>query len=301
MMMTPKKNSPRFVFFGTGHVALLVLDELLNAGLVPSVIVTSPDAPAGRGLIRKPSLVAQHAEQEGVAVLKPEHVESVAHELPASDVFIVVDYGAMLPSTIIDMPNRGTLNMHPSLLPRLRGPSPIRSAILTDEKNTGVTIIRIDNEMDHGPIVAQKKITVPEWPPHAGDLEELLARSGGKLLAEIMPHWVRGDIEAHPQNHDVATYSAKLKKSDAELDLSADAYTNLLKIRAYEGWPNAYAFFERPSTRSGQAGKKIRVAILNAHIENNALVIDRVIPEGKRAMTYEEFLRSGARLTNKAI
>jgi methionyl-tRNA formyltransferase len=142
--------------------------------------------------------------------------------------------------------------------------------------------------MDHGPILAQKRVTLDEWPPHAADLEERLAREGGALLASILPAYIAGEIEPHAQNHDIATYTKKFEKEDAEIDLRADAYQNFLKIRAYEGWPTAFAYFERD-------GKLIRVQILDAHFAENRLIIDTVKPEGKREMPYLDFLRSGAR------
>ena len=217
--------------------------------------------------------------------------------------FIVVAYGKILNKEVLDIPRRGSLNVHPSLLPRLRGPSPIRSAILNDEKKTGVSIILLDEETDHGPLVAQKPFDFKNhqgdalmvWPPKASTLESVLLQAGGTLLSQILPQWVAGNIEAHEQNHDLATYCEKIEKEDGLLDLSADAYKNLLKIRAYEGRPGTYAFFERgPSTSSGQV-KRIRVQILDAHVEGGELVIDKVKPEGKREMSYDEFLRSGTK------
>ena len=307
--MTPKKkNEVKFAFFGTSHIAVFVLDELKNAGLIPSLIITPPDKPKGRGLALQECAAKTWALSNKIEILQPEKLDSeFSSRLLATgyklDVAIVVDYGKILSRDVLDIPKRGFLNVHPSLLPRLRGPSPIRSAILNDEKQTGVSILVVDEEMDHGPIVAQKRVTVEEW-PHLVELEEMLMREGGRLLAQILPQWVAGEIDAHEQNHDIATYSEKIEKEDGLLDLNDDAYKNLLKIRAYEGWPGTYAFFERPSTSSGQATKKIRVAILDAHIENDpstplgasTLTIDRVKPEGKRDMSYAEFQRSGAHL-----
>ena len=136
----------------------------------------------------------------------------------------------------------------------------------------------------------------PEWPPRAGELENIFIGESGELLATVLPEWIKGNIEAREQNHDLATYCDKIEKSDGMLDLRGNAYENLLKIHAYEGWPGTYSFFERPSTSSGQAtAKKIRVQILDAHIEGTALVIDAVKPEGKKEMRYEEFVRSGAK------
>ena len=284
-MMISRKNNPlRFAFFGTSHIAVYVLDALQATNQLPQCIVTQTPKPKGRGLEPKPTEVEMWARAHEIPVA----YDSKEFESGEWDVAIVVDYGNFLPKELLDIPRRGFLNVHPSLLPRLRGASPMRSAILNNEKLTGVTIMLVNEGMDEGPIVAQKKIDVDPWPVGNAELEKILVPEGGKLLAQILPQWVAGEIDAHEQNHDVATYAEKITKEDGLLDLQADAYKNLLKIRAYEGWPGTYTFFER-------GGKKIRVAILDAHVENNKLVIDTVKPEGKKEMAYEEFLRSGAK------
>ena len=284
-------KSIRFAFFGTSHIAVFVLDALKEARLIPALIVAPRDKPKGRGLKLAPVPVAIWANNNNVPLAS----EWKRDEKEKWDVCIVTDYGKIIPKKLLSLPRRGFLNVHPSLLPRLRGPSPIRSAILNDEKETGVSIMLIDEEVDHGPIVAQKRAILATWPLRASELEEILMREGGKLLARILPQWVAGEIEAQEQNHDVATYSEKITKEMGLLDLKAPAYKNLLKICAYEGWPGTYAFFERPSASSGQAAKRIRVGIIDAHMSDGKLVIDTVKPEGKREMKYEEFLRSGAK------
>jgi len=284
MMKNLKRNKIRFAFFGTSHIAVYVLEELEHAGFVPTLVVTVPAKAKGRGLQAEPSAVEEWAKKREVVVAQ----DWKAFESGTWDVAIVVDYGKILPKKILEIPKRGFLNVHPSLLPRLRGPSPMRSAILNDEKKIGVTVMLVDEEMDHGPIVAQKVADVPGWPPCNSELERILLGAGGKLLAQILPLWVNGEIEARPQNHDLATFSEKFSKEDGLLDLSADSYENLLKIRAFEGWPGTYAFFER-------AEKKLRTQILDAHIESGRLVIDTVKPEGKKEMPYQDFLRSGAK------
>lgn len=276
----------RFVFFGTSHIAVFVLNALKEAGLIPALIVAPRDMPKGRGLKPAPAPVALWANQNDVALVS----EWKNDEADKWDVCVVTDYGKIIPKKLLALPRRGFLNVHPSLLPRLRGPSPIRSAILNDERNTGVSVMLIDEEVDHGPIVAQKRATLAAWPLRAPELEEILMREGGKLLAQILPQWIAGEIEAREQNHDVATYSEKIKKEMGLLDLKADSHKNLLKIYAYDGWPGTYTFFERN-------GKRIRVGILDAHMADGKLVIDSVKPEGKREMKYEEFLRSGAKPT----
>jgi len=251
----------QFVFFGTAPLAEYVLAVLRTADLVPEHIVES-------------------------TLITPEFTEGLRRT--SWDVFVVASYGKKLPQEILSMPRRGVVNVHPSLLPRLRGPSPIRSAILNDEKETGVSIMLLDDELDHGPLIAQKKVPVSPWPPRGNELDRTLAEEGGRLLASVLPEWVAGNIDVQPQNHDLATYCKAFKKEDGLLDLSADPYQNLLKIRAFEGWPGTYAFFMRGK-------KKLRVQILDAHLEGTKFVIDRVKPEGKNEMRYEEFLRSGAK------
>jgi methionyl-tRNA formyltransferase len=284
-------HNPRFVFFGTPDIAASALDELEHAGYVPRAVVTAPDKPQGRGLALAASPVKSWALARGIEVLQPEKIDSNVLQnvrMSEAELFIVVAYGSILPQALLDIPPRGTINIHPSLLPRFRGPSPVRSAILADERTTGVSVMLLDEKMDHGPLLAQKTVEVSEWPPRASAFEHTLVREGARLLATILPSYLSGDIVPQEQNHDVATYCTKIEKEDGLLDMSADPHTNLLKIRAYEGWPGTYTYFLR-------GAKKIRVAILDAHIDDKALVIDKVKPEGKNEMPYTDFLRSGAR------
>ena len=287
-MMNPAnvKNS-KYAFFGTSHIAVYVLEALQAAGLMPELIVTQAPKPKGRGLAAQATAVETWARAHEIQVAHDWAVFESAPPASGWDVAVVVDYGAMLPKQLLEIPRHGFLNVHPSLLPKLRGASPIRSAILNDEKNTGVTVMLVDEGMDEGAIVAQKKVEVKPWPIGNSELERILMEAGGTLLAQILPLWVAEEIEAQTQNHDLATYSHKLSKEDGLLNLSDDGYKNLLKIRALEGWPGTYAFFER-------GGKQIRVQILDAHLAGTKLVIEKVKPEGKREMSYEEFVRSGA-------
>jgi len=278
------KSNIRFAFFGTSHIAVMVLDELEKTGLVPSLIITMPEKKMGRGLQSSRTAVADWANFRGLRV----STDWTEFEKGSWDVAIVVDYGKILPLALLAIPKRGFLNVHPSLLPRLRGASPMRSALLAGDTETGVTVMLVDEEMDHGPIVAQKKIALAPGQIKNSELEKLLMPLGGELLARILPEYVAGNIITVEQNHDVATYSGRFSKDDGLLDLSGDAEVNLRKILAFETWPGTYTFFER-------AGKRIRVAILSAHIENGALSIDTVKPEGKNEMPYAEFLKSGAK------
>jgi methionyl-tRNA formyltransferase len=279
-----KRSAIHFAFLGTSHIAVYVLEELKNAGLLPALIITPHDKPRGRGLESQETAVSAWAAENSV----PTSHELEALKKDSWDVAVVVDYGIIIPKHVLELPTHGFLNVHPSLLPHLRGPSPIRSAILTDEKNTGVTVMVVDEKMDHGPILAQSEVQTAQWPPRLAELEQALMQKGGQLLAGVLPKWVEGEITLQEQDHSKATFTKIFKKEDGLLNLSDDAYQNLLKIRAFEGWPGTYAFFE-------QNKQRIRVKILDAHLENGKFIIGRVVPEGKRETSYEEFLRSGAR------
>jgi methionyl-tRNA formyltransferase len=285
------RNGIRFVFFGTPELATVVLDALESAGYLPALVVTTPDQKKNRGMQLTASPVKQWANKRGIETIAPETLDDSTVEILRSkncDLFIVIYYGKVLPKIILNIPLRGTLNIHFSLLPRWRGTSPVRAAILNDDRGIGTSIILLDEKIDHGPVIAQKNIVVPEWPPRAQEMEMLATRESAKLLIEILPSWLAGDIQAHEQNHDVATYCPTITKEVGLLNLSDDPYKNLLKVRAFDTTVGTYTFFERN-------GKKIRVGILDAHLENGSFIIDTVKPEGKKEMRYAEFLRSGAK------
>ncbi len=136
--------------------------------------------------------------------------------------------------------------------------------------------------MDHGPIVAQKKIAVSDWPPYANNLEKTLAKASGELLTEILPGWTEKKVKETPQDDSLATFTKKITKSDAEIDLAENPEINLRKIRAYAGEINTFTNFE-------VGKKKLRVLVKKARIENAALILERVVPEGRKEMSYEEF------------
>jgi methionyl-tRNA formyltransferase len=281
---------PQFVFFGTSRFAVSVLEKLKQTGYLPSLIVTTPDKPSGRGLILSPPPVKIWAVENKIDVLQPRKLEAELSGILRSGnypLFIVAAFGSILPKSMLKIPKHGVLNVHPSLLPKYRGPSPVQSAILADDKNTGVSIMLLDDKLDHGPVIASRPVPIPpsEWPPRASVLEEKLARAGGILLAEVLPRWIEGTLRAREQEHDKASYTKKIEKADGLIDLTADAYQNYLKIRAYDGWPGTYFFVEKN-------GKKIRVIIKDAEYKDGKLIITRVLPEGKKETDYKNFLQS---------
>lgn len=286
MMPNTNKSSLNMVFFGTPLLAVWVLEELEKGGILPSLVVTAPDKPAGRKLLLTPSPVKVWAAKHGIPILEPEKLDSnfiSALKTEIYDLFIVAAYGKLIPKEMLGIPKHGILNVHPSLLPKFRGASPIISAILSGEKETGTSIMLLDEQMDHGPIVAQESLDISDI-PKASELGERLARLGGGMLVDLIPKWVTGNLKAREQDHAEASHCGKIIKEDGLINLADDPEKNYRKIRAFDEWPRACFFSERK-------GKKIRVVIKDARLEDGKLVITRVLPEGKKEMDYTDFQR----------
>lgn len=293
------KNKPRIAFFGTPQIAVTVLDVLVEADLVPNLIVTNPDKPVGRKQVLTPPPVALWAKERGVELLQPESLRDSGSPAPFAplreqewDLFVVVAYGKILPKWLLEIPKHGTLNVHPSLLPTLRGASPVRSAILNDMKGElGVTIMLVDEELDHGPIIAQELIDIDEktWPLDGQELDGLLAQTGGALLAETIPEWIVGNIDPQEQDHEHATFSTKITKDMSELHINPHAlptgkgaYQMLLKIKAFSGWPETFFIHD---------GKRVKIKDATLS-ENGQLQVLKVVPEGKKEMSFAAYVAS---------
>jgi len=271
------------IFFGTPQFSVYVLDELKKGGIIPSLIITAPDKPKGRKLILTPPPVKVWAEENNVSVLQPIKLDDDFISKLGSDheLAIVAAYGKILPQKVLDIPKYGFLNVHPSMLPKFRGASPIESAILSDEEKTGTTIMVVDAEMDHGAILAQEELKSPTLSYQFLELEKELALLGGKLLIEVIPKWISGEMKGIEQNHEEATFTKKITKEDGLINLDGNPNENYKKFKAFSEWPRTYFFTE----------KKIRVIIKEAELKNGKFVIKRVIPEGKKEMDYEVFLK----------
>ncbi|MDO8555027.1 MAG: methionyl-tRNA formyltransferase [bacterium] len=279
-------DSPKIIFFGTPEFSVKILEYLKEAKMVPVLIVTSPDKPKGRKMRLAPPPVKIWAEENGVEYIQPETLKNNSDIYPLlssllPDIIIATAYGKFLPKEIIKIPKYGALNIHPSLLPQLRGPSPIQYAILTGDKTTGVTIILMNEKMDEGQILTNHELQITNNATYK-ELEKKLAEVGGKLLVETIPKWLAGEIQPSPQNHSKATYSKILTKKDGLIDFSEPAEIIEKKIRAFTPWPGAYVFVN---------GK--RVIITESELDkNNALKIKRVKPEGKKEMDFKDYIKS---------
>ena len=310
----------RIVFLGTPDYAVPVLSSLVDAGYEVAAAVTQPDRPAGRGRALTPPPVAVWARERGVPVLQPpslrppEVAEGIAALAP--DAMVVASYGRILPPPLLVLASLGCLNVHPSLLPRHRGPSPVAEAILRGETVTGVSVMLLDEGTDTGPVLAQEEVGIGPDETTGGLTRRLFALGGG-LMARTLRAWADGRVEAVAQAEALATYSRKLEKADGALDFTRPAAQLHNQVRAMDPWPGAYTTFK------GATLKVLRSAALPAPAEaappgTVVALVDATAPagvvtgdgvlglrelqlEGRRATDAESFLRGrpdllGARL-----
>ena len=205
--------------------------------------------------------------------------------LERPDLGIVASFGAFIPEKIINWPKMGLLNLHPSLLPKYRGPTPVPSAILNNEKETGLTIIKIDKEIDHGPIVYQLKEAINS-DETSNDLLKRLFKTGAEALINILPDYLQGKIKPQEQNHQQATFTEKLTRESGYIDWSKPTNYQQKFIQAMFPWPGAWG---KIKLRKEDKENK-RLKILKSHLEERKLTLDLVQLEGKKPVTWKQFL-----------
>lgn len=290
--MSTRSTNTSFVYLAGEPLGVPILNTLCTAGFVPAAVVGNPDRPAGRGQQLTPPPVKAAAEAWGIPVHQPARVNTpeflATIRAYAPEFLLVVAYNHLLPSSLLHLPPRGTLNVHPSLLPLLRGASPIRSTLLRDEPEAlGVSIILLDEEMDHGPIIAQQAYQPPHWPYPGPQLDAALAALGGELLCLTLPDFLNDNCTPTPQTHAAATYCSKLTKADAALSIdpchlpSGPAATAALRtIYAYQGIGDAFFFHN-----------DVRVKVKEAELTpSGELRLLQVTPAGKPAMDFATYV-----------
>ncbi len=232
----------KVVFFGTSNVALPIL-EILHENYDVALVVTTPDAKVGRKQIVTPSPVGLLAEELKLALFKPEKLaeQSVIDTLTqaGADIFIVLSYGKIIPEAILNIPKYKALNIHPSLLPKYRGPTPMPAALLNGDTETGTTIMLMDKEMDHGPILAQKSIPIDPDDTFL-TLQDKLSKLSAHLLIDTLPGYVAGTVQPVEQNHAEATYTALITKQDGKIDWTKTATDIYNQFRAYYPSPGIW-------------------------------------------------------------
>ncbi|MEK7665475.1 MAG: methionyl-tRNA formyltransferase [Patescibacteria group bacterium] len=278
----------KIIFFGTPEFSVPFLDALASDPEIEILaVVTQPDKPVGRKQELTPSAVKMRAEVLGILVIQfPTLKTSEAKKRLATfgaDAFIVVAYGKLIPKIVLDLPQLGCINVHPSKLPQYRGPSPIQAVIEKGDRETAVSIMLLDEGMDTGPILAQKSVEVLE-DDTSPTLSNRLMQIGAPLLLETLKLYASGALKPIPQDGSKATITKLLDRDSGKIDLSEPAELLERKIRAYTPWPATYTIIKH-------RGIDLRVKILKARLVNGTLELLVVQPEGGRIMNYDEFKR----------
>jgi methionyl-tRNA formyltransferase len=256
------------------------LRALHSAGHDVQLVITQPDRPAGRGMKLTPSPVKVAAEELGLAVYQPDRIrDAEAAERMRSlapDLLVVVAYGQIIPRSVLAIPRLGAINVHASLLPRWRGAAPIARSILAGDAETGVTIMRMDEQLDHGPILSASATPIGER-EDAQALSARLAQMGAIALVETLG--LLDEVEAVEQDHSQATVAAKLSKEEGELDWSMDAREIDRRVRGMRPWPGVTLPTERG-----------RVKVLRGHVEGDRYVPEVVQLPGKKPAPARQVL-----------
>ncbi len=298
----------RVVFMGTPAFAVPALRALIERGHVVAGVFTQPDRRAGRGRKLRASPIKIFAEKRGLPVFQPSSLRQDADarlELAdlAPDAIIVAAYGLFLPDDVLRLPRLGCLNIHPSLLPRHRGPSPVSTAILEGDEMSGVTIMLLDEGVDTGPILAQTETRIAECETAEG-LTERLFSLGSEMLVAALDLWERGQIAPTPQNDDEASFTKRLEREDGRIDWSRSAEDIARMVRAFIPWPGAF------TARQGRTLKILNARPVRGALEGTpgtvveledstiaviagegALTVERLQLEGRQAMRAADFVR----------
>ena len=283
-------NSPKKIaFWGTPEFTVDFLEVLKKHNMVPSLIITNPDRPQGRGMVMTAPAPKVWAQENNIPFIQPEKITEEVFTTRATqnwDLFIVIAYGKILPEKVITLPTYGTINVHYSLLPKYRGATPVESALLNGDTTTGVSIQQMRFKLDSGPVIAEKIIAIQD-----NDTTQTLRAKLNSEAVQILPSVIENifthAISPKEQPEVDMLPCKKISKADGEITLSDDPILLDRKYRAYFGWPGIYFYTEKD-------GQKMRVKITKAHYEkeNNSFVIEEVIPENHKRISYDTFLKS---------
>jgi methionyl-tRNA formyltransferase len=236
----------KIVFFGTPEFALPTLDALAEAGREPMLVVTQPDRPRGRGNKVYPSPVAARAAELGLEIAKPESVKEpdflarLAELKP--DVAVVVAFGQIFPPELLELPRRGSINLHASLLPKHRGASPIQAALLAGDKKTGVSTMQMEEGLDSGPILLQEETVIRSYET-AERLGERLSKLGAETVVATLDALAAGKLKPRKQREESASYSPKISKRDGKVNWALHADEIYNRLRAFTPWPGLAGHF----------------------------------------------------------
>lgn len=296
----------KIVYYGTGNFAATILELILESEKFQIIaVITQPDRPAGRNNKIKESPVKILAKERDIRIHQPEKLVNIdIPELSQADLAVVAEYGLIIPQRFLDIPARGTVNLHASLLPKYRGASPIQSAILAGETETGVTFMRVDEKMDHGPIISM--IVAPIGRDELFEsLYKRLAHLAGELFIRDAEKFISLKIQPAEQSESTATYCKILGRDDGKIDFQKNAVEIYNRFRAFSHWPGVWAV---------HGGKRIKFGLIAVSDEkelppgqilirnneifigcggNSSIEVNEIQLEGKKMLSTAEFLRGG--------
>lgn len=307
-MKQKKLSEISLVFMGTSTFAATILEALQKENSHILSVYTQTEKPSGREHSMKKSPVALVAEKYALRLSAPQKLdENVIEEIRAlkPEVLIVAAYGKILPESILNIPPMGAINVHGSLLPKYRGASPIQNALLHDEKETGITLIKMDKGIDTGDILSQSSIKIdPE--ETVDQLEERLADLGAKLLTETLPPYLNGQISPLPQDDYCASYCSRFKREDGMINWQEEAKNIFCRYRACAGWPEIFTFWNGKRLKLKKISLATKISDFQNKLpgtvfalgdsvlvtaKNGALVLKEVQLEGKNKMAITDFVR----------
>ncbi len=325
-MINRMPQTAKIIFFGTSGFAVPALKTLVKEGYEIVAVITNPDEPVGRKKVLTPPPVKIAAQRLGLKLLPPktlqdrEYLESLDPN-PYTlnpDLGVVAAYGKIIPAEIINLPRLGILNIHPSLLPKYRGPTPIQTTILNGEKETGITIIKIDEEADHGPILESRKWEI-ESRIKFEELSDELAKLGAELLIKILSDYLTGEIEPQPQDHSLATFTKKFMRDDARINWDKTAEEIDCQIRALNPEPGVWTMWngkilkiletslqgsslqtcKDDPCKPGQVSQEENKIIVGTG--EGSIILKTVQLEGKKATSVEDFVRGNGDFTGAVL
>jgi len=264
----------KYIFFGSSEFAKIVLEKLLQNNLKPVLVVTQPPKPKGRKQILSPSLIQIFAEQEKISCFVPtnlnveDFIQTIKNLQP--DLILLTAYGKIIPSVLLKLPPKGFINLHPSLLPKWRGATPIQSTILADDKEAGVTLFLMDKQIDHGPIIQNTVYSIQYTRITYSELSKQLAEIGADLIIKTIPRWLNGEIIPLPQDESLATYCHKITSEDEKINWQTSAEEIDRKVRALN--PNPGVYFECSPACAGREKKGSERSEGSYTLANNKII-----------------------------
>lgn len=311
----------KIIFFGTPEFAEVILKSLVSNKYDISAVFTQPDKKVGRRQEVAHSPVKKLALKNKIKIFQSESLRDseLAEKIKkvGADLFIVAAYGKILPKDILEIPKYGAINIHASLLPKYRGASPVQYAILAGDKETGITLMKMNEKMDEGDILKQKKIEIGE-DETADVLLERLSKIGADMIVDFVPKWISGKIKPVQQNHRETTYCKQVLREDGKINWNFPAEEIYRQWRAYHPWPGIYSTLSGknqskrlklleieivPNINTGEKLGKIieynqKVAV---QTEKGLIILKKIQLEGKKKMDIAEFLRGNVGFVGSSL